>query len=176
MKRQTNSVDAVSRLLHTGTHSPGEDESQNTNNYGRALMDTLSKWNEMDTIGKRIQGLRLTAQLSGAELARRVGIKPPSLWALENKEGIEPSGRVLALLCRELHTTPDFIIFGGAEGLDIEIEQDAAEVVHAMHNMTPEGRTALLLAARGLMESGPTGRGPGGNRNQSVKKSPPKHH
>jgi transcriptional regulator with XRE-family HTH domain len=110
----------------------------------------------MDTVNKRIKALRICRALSSAELARRVGIKPPSMWALENKDGVEPSGRVLALLCRELHSTPDFVMFGSDDPDQMEIEMQAAEIVYAMRKTTHEGRIALVMAARGLVSQEPS--------------------
>lgn len=110
----------------------------------------------MDTPGKRIKALRETKRLSGAELARRIQVKPPSLWALENTPGLEPSGKTLALLCLELRTTPEFVMFGAGDASLAEIEMQAAEVLYCLRHTSPEGRIAILAAARGLASPPPS--------------------
>ena len=112
----------------------------------------------MESIGRRIKSLRQSRHLSGAALARLVGIKQPSLWELENQEGAEPSGRVLAAFCMHLHTTPEYIMAGADDADDLEVEMQAAELLFAFRHTNESGRNALLAAARGLMATAPTSR------------------
>lgn len=115
-----------------------------TCNYAVWILDSMDKG-----VGKRIKALRLARHLSGAALARQIGIAQPSLWELKNKPGAEPSGRVLAELCRALHTTCTYIIFGGDNG-DPERESEVSEMLYLFRRISPESRTVLLNAARSL--------------------------
>ena len=105
----------------------------------------------MDKVGKSIKALRLSHGLKGAELARRLGITQPSLWELENRPGAEPSGRVLARMCQELHTTATYIMLGADTADGLEAEQEAAEILYVYRNASAEGRKLLLTVARGLL-------------------------
>lgn len=112
---------------------------------------------DMDSIGQRIKALRESRRLSGAALARLIGIKQPSLWELENQAGAEPSGRVLARLCLHLHTTPEYIMEGASGSEGLEIEMQAAEILFAFRHTDESGRYAMLATARGLMATAPKG-------------------
>lgn len=48
--------------------------------------------------GKRIKTLREAAGLSVAELARRIGVRQPSLWELENGASKAPKASTLLRL------------------------------------------------------------------------------
>ena len=121
----------------------------------------------MSTIGQRIKTLRVARRLSGAALARKIGIKQPSLWELENKPGAEPSGRVLAELCKALHTTGIYIMFGGQDG-NAELESELAEMSHLFRSMSPESRIVIINAARSLAPESPLS-----GKFRSAKTTPP---
>jgi transcriptional regulator with XRE-family HTH domain len=107
----------------------------------------------MDT-GKRIRALRFARGMSQKALAKAIGIAAPSLSQLETGVSVQPSGPVLAALCRVLHTNPDFLLQGvGQPGAHTSLDGDQTELV-AIWNALPEaGQTALLATARGLRDA-----------------------
>ncbi len=56
-------------------------------------------------IGRRIREVRESLGMSAAELARRVGVAPNTVWRYESGER-EPSMAMLAKIARELRTEP----------------------------------------------------------------------
>lgn len=101
-------------------------------------------------MGKRIAMLRESRGLSAAELARRIGIKQPSLWAIEHDETLTLKGSTLVALCEELHTTADFILRGGSEAVGIQLAAMEAELLFVLRSLAPEKRVALIEYARYL--------------------------
>ena len=104
--------------------------------------------------GKRIRALRLARGMKQKDLAKRLGIAAPSLSELETGESKEPSGPVLAGLCRELETNAEFLLTGkGHPGVAVPINGDQAEL-QAIYAALPESaRTRLLDYARGLRDA-----------------------
>lgn len=105
----------------------------------------------MSTIGSRIKHLRQDAGLSGAELARRIGIKAPSLWEIENGETKALRGNTLTALCDELRTTADYLLRGEREEAGLQLAAMEAELTYTIRSLPPEKRVALLEYARFLM-------------------------
>lgn len=104
----------------------------------------------MVTIGARIRSLRKARGLTQVQLAEKIGIQQGSYSDIETGATKEISGRVLAMLCRELHATPDFIMFGGDGGDDPESVLIEAEVIAQLRAMTPAERRLALAAVRGM--------------------------
>lgn len=109
----------------------------------------------MSSIGARIKALRIAHGLSGAELARRIGIKAPSLWEIENGQTKSVRGHTLAALCAELHTTQALILNGEPEGVSLQLATMEAELLFTIRALEPEKRIALMEYARFLRGSIP---------------------
>jgi DNA-binding Xre family transcriptional regulator len=113
----------------------------------------------MDTIGERVRALWTARNVSDRRftqtaLAHAIDITQPSLSQIMNGVTKEIAGKTLAGLCRELRTTPEFIMFGAGQSVT---SQEAvlieAEVVHLLRTVTPEKREAILGAVRGIAQT-----------------------
>jgi transcriptional regulator with XRE-family HTH domain len=103
------------------------------------------------TQGQRVAWLRERLGLLPAELARRVGISQPSLWAIENDVTKDLKSSTLMRLCDELVTTKEFIVFGVSGEGGIELATMEAELIHAIRALSGDRRIALVEYARFLM-------------------------
>lgn len=107
--------------------------------------------------GRRIKQLRLALGINQRQLARAIGIAPPSLSELETGKTKEPSGPVLARLCKALGTNQDFLITGkgsSAAYTQAGVTPPAQSELSAIfEQLPPAGRAALLAAARGMRDS-----------------------
>lgn len=114
------------------------------------------------TLGERVRDRMNALGLSQAELARRVGVSQPSIYALihRNKSGT----RNLHLIARELKTTPAYLT-GETEdpeqgppppGYDTTEQQ----LVAAFRRLSAEHRLAVATIINGLLVGGqsPTGK------------------
>jgi len=104
----------------------------------------------MDTIGGRIKILRESKRLNTSELARRVGIKQPSLYNIENNRTKTINGYVLDALARELSTTTGYILTGAETNQDHESSMMLAEVQAIFRTLNAADQEKLVRAARGL--------------------------
>ena len=105
----------------------------------------------MSTIGQRIEQLRVMRRLSQQELADEIGIKQPSMSDIVHDKTKTISGKTLAGLCRVLHTTPDYIMFGaGSDQDDQELVLIEAEILTLLRSTTPENRESALRSVRGI--------------------------
>lgn len=121
----------------------------------------------MDT-GKRIKALRLARGMMQKDLARAIGIAAPSLSELETGKSKEPSGPVLAALCRVLHTNSEWLLTGkGEAGAYFTLDGEQSEIQTIWDMLPEQGRAALLATARGLRDAyvaGPNAANPFPNR------------
>jgi transcriptional regulator with XRE-family HTH domain len=86
------------------------------------------------------------------DLAKAVGIAAPSLSELETGKSKEPSGPVLAALCRVLQTNQDWLLTGkGNPAAYAPLCGDQSELTGIWDRLPAEGQAALLATARGLM-------------------------
>jgi transcriptional regulator with XRE-family HTH domain len=124
-----------------------KDLSIGTPNPARFIMPTVET-------GKRIRALRIARGLKQKDLARQIGIAAPSLSELETGKSREPSGPVLAALCKALKTNQDWLLTGrGDAGAYTTLDGDHAEL-HAIWQSLPEvGKSALLATARALRDT-----------------------
>lgn len=106
----------------------------------------------MGTIGSRIKALRIQAGLSGAELARLLGIAGPSLWEIENGETKSLKAGTLLGILEHLHTTADYILTGGDERSGPQLPVMEAELIYSLRSLPADKRLALVEYARFLLE------------------------
>jgi transcriptional regulator with XRE-family HTH domain len=104
----------------------------------------------METIGQRVRALRTSRRLTQVQLAERVGINQGALSALETKQDGDITGTTLAALCRELHTTAEYLVFGLANGMDPEHILMEAELLATFRRLPGTAKEALIATARGL--------------------------
>jgi transcriptional regulator with XRE-family HTH domain len=107
----------------------------------------------MDT-GKRIRALRVARGMKQKDLARAIGIAAPSLSELETGKSKEPSGPVLAALCRVLQTNQDWLLTGkGTPGAYAALDGDQSELTAIWAALPDAGKAALIATARGLRDA-----------------------
>jgi transcriptional regulator with XRE-family HTH domain len=104
----------------------------------------------MDTIGARVKALRESKRLNQSELARRVGIKQPSLYNIESNKTKEIKGYVLDALARELNTTTGYILTGAVGNEAHESSMMLSEILAIFKTLSAEDQEKLLRDARGL--------------------------
>jgi transcriptional regulator with XRE-family HTH domain len=108
------------------------------------------------SIGDRIRGLREARGWSGAELARRVGIKGPSLWEIEAGETKSLRADTLMRLARVLATNPYFLWTGvGSPVAPIDPNVDEAEVVDLYRRLTAANQHAWVEIGKTLIRAQP---------------------
>ena len=107
----------------------------------------------MSTMGERVAALREEAGLKQTELARRIGIRQPSLSSIESNQTKRIAGETLAGLCRELRTTAKYILDGAgpAHPPQVEIaEMSAASkaFLRYFNDLTPEEQQKIAEVAK----------------------------
>lgn len=97
-----------------------------------------------------MKALRESKRLNQSELARRVGIKQPSLYNIESNNTKSIKGYVLDALARELNTTTGYILTGAENSQDHEASMMLAEIQAIFRALSSEDKEKLLRDARGL--------------------------
>lgn len=108
-------------------------------------------------LGERVRDLMAEQGLSQAELARRVGVKQPSIYAIINRN--KTGTRTLHKLARELQTTPAYLTGEtddpNADAPDAPVlDAESREIIEHLGHLAPADRKALLQIAR-TMAGGP---------------------
>jgi DNA-binding Xre family transcriptional regulator len=130
---------------------------RNRRAYGCFPWGFQNPW--MDTIGERVRALWTARHVADraftqTALAHAIDIAQPSLSQIMSGKTQEIAGKTLAGLCRELRTTPEFIMFGAGNSVaNQEAVLIEAEVVHILRTVTPEKREAILGAVRGIAQT-----------------------
>lgn len=108
-------------------------------------------------LGHRVRDLMAEKGLSQAELARRIGVAQPSIYAIihRNKTGT----RTLHKLARELETTAAYLSGetddpAADQPTPTPISSDAREMVDHFESLGPADRRALLQIARSMAAGG----------------------
>lgn len=130
----------------------------------------------MSSIGERVKYLREMHGLSQAELARRVGIRAPSLSEIENNHTKSLKGKTLSGMCEHLRTTADYLIYGVDETAGLQLATMEAELLFVIRALAPDRRMALMEFARHLLAQEPGRHAPPASGNASVSqiRKPPK--
>lgn len=121
----------------------------------------MARYNRRNTLravslGHRIQTLMEERGLSQAELARRVGLTQPAIFALINKN--KTGSKSLHLIARELHTTPAYL--NGetddqkGDSPEVDWSSEERELLDLMRVLQPKDRAAILQLARSLANCG----------------------
>lgn len=99
----------------------------------------------MIEIGDRIKALRKAKGIRQAELAKKAGIKQPSLSDIERNETKSLKASTLLLLAKALETSPDHLRTGrGSPSKPIDTNAVEAEVVSVYQKLTPAHRRAWV--------------------------------
>ena len=90
-----------------------------------------------DTLGARVRQLRLARRMTVAELAERVGVSRPTIWAWEHGKS-QPRERRILPLAESLNVPEDELILGRIDPEEVDDNaplQD--EIAHS--NEHPQG-------------------------------------
>lgn len=106
--------------------------------------------------GERIREAREAAGLSQSELARRVGLKPPSVHDWESGKTKRIGGDNLMNVARALGTTPDWILTGrdSAQTLTVREPLGRYDVPHFQRRSEPEHAEVPVWDARAAAGGG----------------------
>ena len=104
------------------------------------------------SLGDRVRNLMAVQGLSQAELARRVGVKQPSIYAIINKN--KSGTRTLHKLARELGTTPAYLT-GETDNPEsdappAELDAEERDLISHFKHLESADRRALLQIARSM--------------------------
>lgn len=108
------------------------------------------------TLGSRVKALREEKGYSQNALARAVGIKQPSLWAIEHDKVEDPSSSIIHRLAEVLGTTPDYLLKKvGPRHRGDAAPQDIQAIRTIVDSMTPDEHAALLSLLRVMRANKP---------------------
>lgn len=124
--------------------------------YGDLFIQSTVQNQGMPTMGARIKALRLSKQLTQAKLAEKTGLKQNTISDLERGDSLEMKAETLQALCKELVTTPSYILHGVADGEAHEAQLQEAELVALFRELPAQAQAALVNSARLLREAIPT--------------------
>ena len=105
------------------------------------------------SLGERVQTLMAEQGLSQAELARRVGLSQPAIFALIHKN--KTGSKSLHRIARELGTTPAFLngetdVRDADFVVETEFSADERDLIEVLRRIDPRDRTALMRIAHSL--------------------------
>ena len=100
--------------------------------------------------GVKITALRRAKGMSMAELARRSGIKQPSLWAIEHEVTKRPKADTMMRIAAALGVPMREILRSGGKKNSTDLAEDLREVFELLDGRNQQ---ALIAAARALKDS-----------------------
>lgn len=107
---------------------------------------------QMDSIARRVAGLRAARQITQAQLAVEVGVSQPTIANIERGRTTEIKGYVLTRLAAALNTTTHYILHGGIQG-DSDAAALQAELIGIWAKLPQGHKDTLLQTARGLLRA-----------------------
>lgn len=127
-------------------------QMQGTPNLAGVRLAYMANWNQ------RLKARREALGMSSAVFARRVGVKPPTVFEWENEQTKNLKAKNLLKIATVLGVTPDWLLTGkGAAALDMptpgattsetEISADVLELARLLMTLTPPQREALMAVA-----------------------------
>ena len=120
------------------------------------------------TMGERIARRRNELGFKQAELARLIGIRQPSLHAIELGGTKTLKATTLIALCEELRTTADFLLRGSEIGQSLDLATMEAELLFTIRSLDAGRRIALIEFARHLMAQMPDKKPPTSTSQEAV--------
>lgn len=99
--------------------------------------------------------MRIAKGITQAQLAKAIGIRPPSLCDIENGITKSLKANTVLLLSRHLECSADWLNTGkGNPALSHPITSvEESELIALFANMTPQNQQALLATARALHDT-----------------------
>lgn len=110
----------------------------------------------MNSMGDRIRYLRKTRGLTQVKLREKTKLGQSTLSELESGASKTMTVETLMALCKELTTTPNFILYGAKDEADMEASLQEAELVAIFRELPASGKTALVGSARLLRQAIPS--------------------
>lgn len=108
------------------------------------------------TPGQRIKALRIGYGMSGAALARAMGIKQPSLWAIEHGSTQELKAETLMAAAKALRANPLYLQHGiGSPVTPIDPNAEEAQVVDLFRRLSEQNQAAWVEIGNTLLRSQP---------------------
>lgn len=96
---------------------------------------------------EKITALRRQMGLSMAELARRAGIKQPTVWAIETGKTKQPEARTMQAIAEVLGVPYNVLVAGRRTTKQAASE----ELLAVFHGLPPDQQASLLAAARAFL-------------------------
>lgn len=112
------------------------------------------------SMGARIKQLRVSQKLTQQQLAAKTGIAQNTISDLERGKSSTMTAETLQALCRELVTTPDYILRGVENESQFEAALQEVELVAIFRALPEPAQAALIDAARLLRRAIPAPRAP----------------
>ena len=105
----------------------------------------------MDTLGKRVYGLRKTHGLTQTQLAKRVGVSQSAISDIESGDTKVILGPTMTALCAALRTNAVWLQSGqGSPGPAVTTDIEEGELLAIFRVLPGEMRVALMMTARSM--------------------------
>jgi transcriptional regulator with XRE-family HTH domain len=102
-------------------------------------------------LSDRVKQLRVAKQLTQAQLAERVGVKQPSIAAIESGKTRMLSAKMLMGLAKALGEDPDYIRTGRRAAGAPESDENYRRLVALYNSLTPQSRALWLEVGQSLV-------------------------
>ena len=109
----------------------------------------------MLTMGQRLKALRKSRRLTQVQVSELVGMSQNGWSDLERDKRADMSGVILESICRQLVTTPRYVLYGTDGETSHESMMQEAELSAIFRELPPSAQVALLNSARLLREAMP---------------------
>lgn len=124
--------------------------------HGDLFVQSGSQNHGMPTMGSRLKSLRASKRLTQKQLAAKTGLAQATISDLERGDSKTMEAETLKALCRELVTTPAYLLDGVNTGEEHEAMMQEAELIAIFRELPAQAKTALVGSARLLREAMPT--------------------
>lgn len=124
--------------------------------HGDLLSQSGPQNPDMPTMGSRLKSLRASKRLTQKQLAAKTGLAQATISDLERGDSKTMEAETLKALCRELVTTPAYLLDGVNTGEEHEAMMQEAELIAIFRELPAQAKTALVGNARLLREAMPT--------------------
>jgi len=107
---------------------------------------------DLSTIGGRVKARRVALGLEQTQVAKAIGIKQPSLSAIEANDVKEVSARVIGGLCTALSLSWEYVMYGRAD-MSESFAVAQSELLSIFRSLPDEAtRNSLLHSAKTLRD------------------------
>ena len=105
------------------------------------------------TIGQRIKQLRKEKKMTQQTLQKLSGVAQATISDYENDIITEHRAYILMRLAGALETTPEYLLSGTGEKNINDVRYMKSELIQILDQLTPEAQTAILIAAKAMIQS-----------------------